>query len=277
MAKTTDKSAKTTDELGPKPELRWVKITQLYIPADYQRSVKSDASAKNINHIKAHFNWGDCGALIVCPLPGAQPPQYAVIDGQHRLRAAETHGGIDELPCVVIAARQAGEQARNFVAVNSRRVKLHPLQEFRAAVVAGDPDASALQSILDRCGVTMASQSLNINETHPRVTLAVGTLLRMTQDYSEKQMAWVLTVIPEAYEDKPGMLRANLIRVLARWIKAHPDTDRERMVAALRTIDISDLERDARTFRSIQGGTMAEAMTTVLERAYKAASRKGAA
>ena len=277
MAKTIGKSAKTPDELGPKPELRWVKITQLYVPADYQRSVKSHASAKNISHIKAHFNWGDCGALIVCPLSDAEPPQYAVIDGQHRLRAAEAHGGIAELPCVVIAARLAGEQAMNFVAVNSRRVKLHPLQEFRAAVVAGDPDATALQAVLDRCGVTVASQSLNINETHPRVTLAVGTLLSMTQDYSEKQMVWVLTVIPEAYGDMPGMLRANLIRVLARWVKARPDTDRERMIAALRTIDIADLERDARTFRSIEGGTMAAAMTKVLERAYKAASRKGVA
>jgi hypothetical protein len=261
---------KQEDGLGQKPELRWIKLTQLYIPTEYQRSVRSDASAKNINYIKNHFNWADCGALIVCPLPHANPPQYAVIDGQHRFRAAESHGGIDELPCVVIGGRGASEQARNFVTINSKRVKLHPLQEYQAAVVAGEPDAVALQAILDKCGVTMAAQALNIRETHPRCTLAVGTLLKMIQDYSEKQITWVLTVIPEAYGDKTGMLRANLIRVLAQFRKANPDADRAAMVAALRRLHIDDLEKDARIFREIDWGTMAAAMFKVLERKYKA-------
>ena len=258
------------DSLGQKPELRWVKLTQLYIPTEYQRSVKSDASAKNINYIKNNFSWADCGALIVCPLADANPPQYAVIDGQLRFRAAEAHGGIDELPCVIIPARDAREQASSFVTINSKRVKLHPLQEYQASVVAGEPDAVALQSILDKCGVTMAAQMLNIRETHPRCTLAVGTLLKMIQDYSEKQIVWVLTVIPEAYGDKPGMLRANLIRVLAQFIKANPNPDRAAMVAALQRLDIDDLENDARAFRQIEGGTLAAAMTKVLERKYKA-------
>lgn len=259
--------------LGERPELRWVKLTQLYIPSEYQRSVKSDASAKNINYTKANFNWADCGALIVCPLADAQPPQFAVIDGQHRFRAAAAHGGVTELPCVVVGGREARDQARHFVAINSRRVKLHPLQAFHAAAVAGDPDAVALRAILDKCQVTMASQALNIRETHPRVTLAVGTLLKMIQEFSEKQICWVLTVIPAAYDDTPGMLRANLIRVLGQFIKANPNPDRDRIVEALRNIDLDDLEKDARTFRAIEGGTMAAAMLKVVERKYHAARK----
>jgi hypothetical protein len=77
MAKTKHKE----NGLGPKPELRWIKLTQLYVPSEYQRSVKSDASAKNINFIKTNFDWADFGALIVCPLPESNPPQYAVMDG----------------------------------------------------------------------------------------------------------------------------------------------------------------------------------------------------
>jgi hypothetical protein len=114
------------DGLGPRPELRWVKLSQLYVPADYQRSVKSDASAKNINHIRTNFDWAEFGALIVCPLFGSSPPQFAVMDGQHRLRAAEARGDIDEVPCVIIAERAAGAQAGNLVNINSRRVALHP-------------------------------------------------------------------------------------------------------------------------------------------------------
>lgn len=274
MSQSTKNEA---NDPGPKPKLLWSKLTQLYIPTEYQRSVKSRASETNIAYIRANFNWGDCGALIVSPLKDSTPPQYAVIDGQHRFRAAEAHGGIVELPCVVIDAKAAREQARNFVVINSKRVKLHPLQEYHAAVVAGEPDAVALQDILDKCKVTIASQALNIRETHPRVTLAVGTLLKMIQNFSEKQIIWVLTIIPEAYGDTPGMLRANLIRVVAQFIKAKPDADREKMIDALQSIDIDDLEKDARSYRQIQGGTMASAMLAVVERAYKSVGRKGAA
>ena len=46
------KSKQQKNGLDPKPELYWVKLTQLYVPTDYQRSVKSDASSKNISHFR---------------------------------------------------------------------------------------------------------------------------------------------------------------------------------------------------------------------------------
>jgi hypothetical protein len=47
------------------------------------------------------------------------------------------------------------------------------------------------------------------------MTCAFGALLKMISEYSEKQITWVLTIIPEAYEDQKGMLRPNLIHNLA--------------------------------------------------------------
>lgn len=262
-----------TRDPGPKPELRWIPLTQLCIPTEYQRSVKSDASVKNINYIKENFNWGDCGALIVCPMAKDSPLRYAVIDGQHRFRAAEARGGIKELPCVVIAERAPKEQAKNFGVINGKRVKLNPLQEYHAAVVAGDPDAVGLRAILEKCQVKIAAQPVNLRETHPRVTLAVGTLLKMLQEHSEKQIVWVLTIIPEAYGDRPGMLRSSFIRGLARFIKANPLADRGLMVAALRKLDIDSLEKDARAFKQIEGGSTTSAIQKVLERKYNAAKK----
>lgn len=262
-----------TNGLGDKPELRWVKLTQLYIPTEYQRSTKTDASAKNINFIKANFSWADCGALIVCPLKGSKPPQYAVIDGQHRLRAAEAHGGIDELPCVVIGEREAKDQAKNFVTINSRRVKLSPLQQYHAAVVAGDIDAVALAAIVKKCNIQVATYAMNLSETHPRVTCAVGTLLKLIREYTEKQVCWVLIIIPDAFPKIPGMLRPNLLRVLAQFIKEKPDADRAAMISALQGLDIEDLQKDARSYRQIEGGSISSAMLRVLEKRYNAKKR----
>ena len=115
-------------DLDKKPELKWIKLTQLYIPSEYQRSAKNATSLRNINYIKQNFNWASCGALLVCELEKSQPPQYGVIDGQHRFRAAEAHGGISELPCVVVSPREAQKQASHFIEVNSKRIKLSPYE-----------------------------------------------------------------------------------------------------------------------------------------------------
>lgn len=255
--------------LGHKPKLEWIKLTQLYVPTEYQRSTKSMASQSNINRLREKFNWAECGALIVSPL-NSKPPQYAIIDGQHRFKAAELHGGITELPCCVLEQKDTAAQAGNFVGINTNRVALHMLPKYHAAVVAGDPDAVSLAAILKKCKISIADQAMNMKTIPARTTTAVGTLLRMIGDYSEKQMIWVLTIIPEAYGEAKGALRPNLIRTLARFIKFYPDADRKIMIAALEETDLNELEKDARGHCKVSGGTMAAAMMVVIKRRYDA-------
>ncbi|OWK42402.1 hypothetical protein FRUB_04480 [Fimbriiglobus ruber] len=259
------------DGLTERPELKWIKLTELYVPADYQRPAKNSASLANINYIRNNFNWASCGALIVCQL--AKSRQFAIIDGQHRFRAAEAHGRIAELPCLVISPREAQDQARHFVEVNSKRIKLHNLHEYRAAVVAGDPNAIMVAGLLKRANISVPEHPTGKKQMPPRSTVAIGTLFKMLDTYSEKQILWALTVIPEAYEDEPGVLRASLIKAMAEWIKRHPDTDRETMIRTLQDIDLDDLEKDARAYRAIEGKRMPDAIMLVLEKKYHAARK----
>jgi hypothetical protein len=260
-------------DLSQKPELKWIKLTELYIPTEYQRSAKNDASLKNISYIKEHFNWASCGALLVCELAKAKPPQYAIIDGQHRFKAAEAHGEITELPCVVVSPRDAPKQASHFIEVNSKRIKLNNLNQYRAAVVAGEPNAVSLSEILKKAKVSIPTNPMGNKDCPPRTTQAIGTLLRMLESYSEKQMIWALTIIPEAYEEEPGVMRASLLKAMAEWIKQHPDTNRDIMIATLQGIDLDDLEKDARAYRAIDGKRTPEAFMMVIERKYNAAKR----
>ena len=75
-------------------------------------------------------------------------------------------------------------------------------------------------------------------------------------------------MIPEAYGDEPGVLRASLIQAMADWIKRHPDTDRGVMIETLQEIDLDELEKDARAYRAIEGKRVAEAIMLVLEKKY---------
>ena len=69
-------------------------------------------------------------------------------------------------------------------------------------------------------------------------------------------------------------MRASLIKALAEFIKVKPDADRGRMVEVLRGFDPEELERSARSYMAIEGGTSKAAMTAALERHYKSVGRR---
>jgi hypothetical protein len=261
------------DRIDQRPELKWIKLSQLYVPTEYQRPAKKGNSLKNIEYIKQHFNWASCGALIVCELKKAKPPQYAIIDGQHRYRAAEVRGDIPELPCVLISPREVREQAKHFVEVNSKRLKLHALHQYHAAIVAGEPTACMIDAILKKTKIDVPKHPIGNKLCPSRTTQAIGTLTKMIDSYSEKQIIWALTIISEAYDDTPGVLRASLIKTMAEWIKRHPDTNRDTMMTVLQDIDLDDLEKDALAYRAIEGKRMPEAFMAVIERKYNAAKK----
>jgi hypothetical protein len=99
----------------------------------------------------------------------------------------------------------------------------------------------------------------------------------MLGTHSRKHIKWALTIIPEAYGESVGALRAQMISALVEFIKANPEADRTRMLGVLADTDPDQLIEDARNFKSIQGGSTTGAMVQYLERLYKSAGRKGAA
>ena len=199
-----------------------------------------------------------------------------MIDGQHRMKAAEGVPGVKELPCVVISPKDLREQAHNFIEVNRNRVSLHSLHQHRAAVCAAETNAVNLENVLRKAKVTLVSFAMTTGEIPPRATQAIGTLYKMMENYNEKHILWVLNITTEAYEGVNGCLRASMIKTMAEWSKLHPETNRELMIRTLQGIDINQLERDARGYRAIEKKTMPEAFMVLIEKKYNAA-RKSAA
>ena len=260
-------------DVGKKPELKWIKLSQLYIPSEYQRSIKSSSSLKNIGHIKQNFSWADFGVLIVCELEKAKPAQYAIIDGQHRFRAAEQITGIPELPCSVLSGRDAKEQARAFIAINRNRIRLHALAEHHAALIAGDDVAICVEDIIKKAKITIAAFPMATSELPPRCTQAIATLYKMVGNYSEKQILYSLNILTEAFAGVNGALRASMIKVMAEWSKRHPDSDREVMLEALRKINIDELERNARAARALDGRGIPQVLMDFIEKKYNQSKR----
>lgn len=57
-----------------------------------------------------------------------------------------------------------------------------------------------------------------------------GSLAKMVGKYQRKHIVWALRIIPDAYGEKKGMMRAMLIKSLTEFAKQTPDADRERML-----------------------------------------------
>ena len=254
------------------PLLDFINIDALYVDETYQRGVKGRASKSNINQIAENFSWSYFGALTVVSENNGE--RYAVIDGQHRFLGAKKNGKIKRLPCVVLEEKPAQAQAKDFVHINTKRVVMSSMAKYYAAIAAGDPDACALNEILNEIGVEIPRSPVQGGQTGPFQTVAVGSLLKMLGKYSKNQITWGLLIIPKAYGDTKGQMRAGLIKALVQLKADMPDVDDFHMAEALKSLDPMDLEQTARAYREVEGVTTTQAMTNALKNHYKK-TRKG--
>jgi len=262
-------------ERGPKPEVKWIALERLYVDPEYQREAGSKASVRNIEYMRMNFSWAFCGALVVCYV--AAKKQYAIIDGQHRFLVAKSLSSISELPCIILKDLDLGKQAKSFVAINTKRVILNSLASFHAAIAGEDPTACTVKQLLDECDIEVPKTPCASGDTGPRQTQAVGSIAKLMTKYTPEQVKWALNVIPEAFGQKKGMLRASLLKAVCDFISLNPDADRSRFLKILGAIDPYQLETDARAYVSIKGGTTSAAMVESISRDYRNAGRKSVA
>lgn len=253
--------------MDTRPDLKWLKLSELYVPLKYQRVIEGSASLRNIEHIQRDFNWGECGTLLVCKLK-KDNEKYAVVDGQHRLRAAELRDDIDELPCVVISPRDLREQAQTFININSRRASLNQLQFHKASLIAGDPIAVELDRILTEAAVVVPNYPVMIYHAAPDMYQGLGKIRKMlTQgEVSPDNIIWAFKAVRAAYPKKNGALRYNMIRALIRWIEKHPATGKNEIVNILRNLDPDTMDLEARKMKMGGEKTLWKAYVTLMER-----------
>lgn len=124
----------------------------------YQRMVEGTASQKLIRTIAESWDWRLCAPLTVAHRTEeeTESPGYYVIDGQHRLAAAEMRGDIDELPCIISRFGGMEAEALCFVSINSARRQISPLDRFHARVAAKEELALKIKALIEgECGATI--------------------------------------------------------------------------------------------------------------------------
>lgn len=254
---------------GKEPELKRLSIKELYIPVKYQRNLDGASSLRNIEHIEKNFNWDMFGILTVCKTT-AKFDKYSVLDGQHRLRAAERRDDISVVPCLILAPRDYKAQAAIFLDINSRRVPLNSFQTHRAALIAGDPLAEQLEAICKEAGVVVPSYIQLAANAKPDHLFGIGRLRGMLarKVLEPISIVWSLKIIRAAFPTTKGALGLNLILALIKWIETYPQTKRDDIVKTLNTMDLRDIEWEARKLRSNGSESLWKAQFSILEKQF---------
>lgn len=233
-------------ELGAAPNLLWLPLTRLFIDESYQRLIMG-RGVTHIYSIAKDFDWKKFAA-VVCAKVG---DKYAIIDGQHRTYAAALRG-IVEIPCLVVEATTE-EQAAAFAAINAKVVKINDQQVYHAAVMAGNPDAVALEKALKAANVRVTKNPTSEILLKPRETIAVGTLKKVLRIYGEKALVLGLRCIMERHARDRGILRAPVIQAIVETVAELDEVPPKALLTIAGTINFQRALIEAK-LRSAQSG-----------------------
>jgi hypothetical protein len=118
----------------------------LRLDLSYQR----ETTLKKVRHIASDWSWIACGALIVARRPNGD---LYVVDGGHRLLAAQGRSDIQELPCILFDVMDATDESGGFIAANQKSRKMSAYDLLRAELHNGDETAIAITRIVESSGM----------------------------------------------------------------------------------------------------------------------------
>lgn len=150
-------------------ELAMVDKRLLRVDSRYQRDLK----LSRVISLVSEWSWVSCGALIVAK---RADESLWVVDGQHRLLAAQRRSDISTLPCVVFSVSEVEDEARNYERANSNRGSMKGHDLFKSRLFSRDPIALAVNDLVAASGRRIGAQS------SPKEVNCVGLLYKLAKD-----------------------------------------------------------------------------------------------
>lgn len=181
--------------IGTPPAPQFAPTERLLIDDTYQRSIEGGASQKLITKIAVGWDWRLCLPLLVSRRGGT----LYVIDGQHRLEAARLRGDIPHMPVVVFDFDDLRAEADLFVQANRSRRTMSMLDDFHAAIAAGEPKAVAISAVVEAAGLQVG-RNMAWQYWKPGEVIFVRSIQRGLNAYGPDVAKRALTTIARAFE-----------------------------------------------------------------------------
>jgi len=216
---------------GTPPSIEWIAVCDLMVDETYQRSIASGPSQSLIATIASRWDWRLCMPLAV----SRRDVGRCVIDGQHRLAAAKLRGDIPHLPCSVATYNGPADEALMFVAANRARRAINRLDDFHAALVAGDEDALEIRRVVEGAGLKV-SRKTGSQSWLPGEVAFTSSIQKVAFRHGEELAQSALAAIARAFPNQVLTVGAALFLALTKIMILPPfKIERERLFATLRT------------------------------------------
>lgn len=132
--------------------VRLIHKRNMFVDHSYQRDFDPEASARIANN----YDKNQIGILTVVPRDDGR---YAVVDGQHRMRALLAMRDVTYVLCAIAVVDSYEEEVNLYLSLNKNRKPIPSLQSFKAKVEAGHPAAIGLHTFLKSQGMPVLVNS----------------------------------------------------------------------------------------------------------------------
>ena len=156
--------------------------SELWVDGSYPRDL-STKSLKLIEKLVREWDWRRFSIPVVTKVDGA----WHVIDGQHNVVAALSHGAIGEIYVMVVDSDTASDRADAVLGHNRDRIAVTSGELFFAAAVAGDEDVATALAVCERAGATVLRNPTPGRPFRPGEFIAVVALMKLVRRRSARQ------------------------------------------------------------------------------------------
>lgn len=256
-------------KLVKKSALRVVALDDLKTDPSYQREVKG-------KHKKIVADFDETALGI--PIVGERGDgSLWIVDGLQRATAVRKLGW-RTIRAEVFASQGPEHEASIFKLVNMNRVKLTPMEEFKALLTAHDADVWAVKEAVEAAGFRVGHRhGPGKNSLNGKTIDCVNTLRRAARDCKGVRVITdSLEVIKACWPDDPMAVNSRIIAGLAIWwARCEGVIDMERLVPRFRrTTPHKILYAAGQMATGGAGGGSMNAVADFLERLYARRARR---
>lgn len=228
----------------------------------YQRRLEAD----RVERIAKAFN-----ARLFDPVVlSKRKAGYFVVDGQHRVRAAQA-AKITKIPARVLEGLSREDEANLFVDAQLSRKPIHSLDRFNAKVIAGDPSYTTVNKILKDAGFTLGHHS---QTNVPGRLRCITLLMTIYQGRGKEHFARMTAVLKGLSNDREtAHLNDAFIRPLSTMLyKSGDKINTAHFIEVFKKVSIEKLVWRAIRQSKVRGGRCVDKMIAQLQKVYNASA-----
>ncbi len=241
------------------PYIAALPCSALMVDHSYQRELNRGRVAD----MAAEF---DVSLLGVIEVADRGDGRFAVLEGQHRFRAALAAKGADHhMVCQVHTGLSVEDEARLFYEIDRRRKALSPWDKWKARRSSGDETVIDVEAVVAEAGMRVHMTAA------PGSIRSTASLERLYADGGRPLLTSVLAITGQAYGDQQDAYDGHLLLALGEILRAYrPGTelDTNRLADALSAVMPRQLKARAALQRELTPGTMPRLVATVIIGAY---------